>query len=145
MKVELCFDPDWLVTQEAFRLYSACMYNPTYDNYKERVIRSLSDLSVKIYVCEEDNKRIGIMVIRVSDGIAEIIGLAVSENFRNKGIGRYLVTEVVRSEDLSILVAQTDEDSIDFYRKCGFDSTRREITFPDGLAVRYDCILNGTN
>ena len=45
------------------------------------------------------------------------------------------------SEDLESLKAQTDDDSIGFYRKCGFTEEKTVVEYSDGSAVRYDCVL----
>jgi hypothetical protein len=48
----------------------------------------------------------------------------------------------MESEDLKRIEAQTDDDSVGFYRKCGFDEERIVVDYPDGSAVRYNCVLN---
>ena len=44
-------------------------------------------------------------------------------------------------DDLECVKAQTDDDSIGFYRKCCFSEEKIVIEYPDGPAVRYNCIL----
>jgi len=44
--------------------------------------------------------------------------------------------------DLECVKAQTDDDSIGFYRKCGFSEEKIVIEYPDGPAVRYNCVLH---
>ena len=73
---------------------------------------------------------------------AEIVGIAVSDNARRKGIGKQLIQRVMESENLESIKAQTDDDSIGFYRKCGFSDERIVIEYPDGSAVRYNCVLH---
>ena len=77
-----------------------------------------------------------------NDYVGEIIGIAVSDNARRKGIGTQLIQRVMESEDLKSVKAQTDDDSIGFYRKCGFSDERIVIEYPDGAAVRYNCVLH---
>ena len=59
MQTFLCNNRDWLFSEEAFSFYSACMYKPTYEKYKERMEKYISDASVKTYVCETDRKSVG--------------------------------------------------------------------------------------
>ncbi|WP_365686470.1 GNAT family N-acetyltransferase [Ruminococcus sp.] len=73
---------------------------------------------------------------------AEIIGIAVSDNARRKGIGKQLIQCVMKSENLESVKAQTDDDSIGFYRKCGFSDERIVVEYPDGAAFRYNCVLH---
>ena len=102
----------------------------------------ISDPSVRVYVCESQGKKTGMMVLRISDSVAEIIGIAVSEKERRQGTGRYLVQYVMKSEGLERIHAQTDDDSIGFYRKCGFTEERIVVDYPDGSVVRYNCVLS---
>ena len=131
MKKMLCEDTDWLLSEEAFSIYASCMYHPY-----------LSDTSKKVFVYEDRGKKTGLMVLKISEDAAEIIGIAVSDNARRKGIGTQLIQRVMESEDLKSVKAQTDDDSIGFYRKCGFSDERIVIEYPDGAAVRYNCVLH---
>ena len=121
MRVLLCEDADWLLSEEAFSIYASCMYHPTYDEYKTQMEDYLLDSSVKVFVSENRGRKTGMMVLKLSEAAAEIIGIAVSDNARRKGIGKQL---------------------IQFYRKCGFSDERIVIEYPDGAAVRYNCVLH---
>ena len=142
MNVGFCVDKDWLLSEGAFLLYASCMYQPRYENFKKQMEELISDPSVRVYVCESQGRKTGMMVLKISDSAAEIIGIAVSEKERRQGIGRYLVQYVMKSEGLERIRAQTDDDSIGFYRKCGFTEERIVVDYPDGSVVRYNCILN---
>ena len=142
MKVVLCDDKDWLMSEDAFSIYASCMYHPTFKDYKAQMEECLSDPSTKIYVYEDRGKITGMMVLKLSEDAAEIIGIAVSENARRKGIGKQLIRHVMGSEDPESVKAQTDDDSIGFYRKCGFSEEKIVIEYPDGPAVRYNCVLH---
>ena len=47
----------------------------------------------------------------------------------------------MKSEKLKSVKAQTDNGSIGFYRKCGFSEGKTVIEYPDGPAIRYNCVL----
>lgn len=142
MKAALCIDTDWLLSEEAFLLYASCMYQPRYENFKKQMEDLLNDQSVKVYVCENRGKKTGMMVLKYSDSVAEIIGIAVSEKLRRQGIGGHLIQFVMESESLERIHAQTDDDSVGFYRKCGFTEERIVVDYPDGSVVRYNCVLS---
>ena len=142
MKVLLCKDADWLLSEEAFSIYASCMYHPTYDEYKTQMEDYLLDSSVKVFVSENRGRKTGMMVLKLSEVAAEIIGIAVSDNARRKGIGKQLIQRVMKSENLESVKAQTDDDSIGFYRKCGFSEERIVIEYSDGSVVRYNCVLH---
>ena len=142
MKVAVCEDADWLLSEEAFSIYASCMYHPTYDEYKTQMEDYLLDSSVKVFVSENRGRKTGMMVLKLSEAAAEIIGIAVSDNARRKGIGKQLIQRVMKSDNLESVKAQTDDDSIGFYRKCGFSEERIVIEYSDGSVVRYNCVLH---
>ena len=142
MRVLLCEDADWLLSEEAFSIYASCMYHPTYDEYNTQMEDYLLDSSVKVFVSENRGRKTGMMVLKLSEAAAEIIGIAVSDNARRKGIGKQLIQRVMKSENLESVKAQTDDDSIGFYRKCGFSEERVVIEYSDGSVVRYNCVLH---
>ena len=142
MKVVVCEDTDWLLSEEAFSIYASCMYHPTCENYKTQMEGYLHDSSVKVFVCEDRDRKTGMMVLKLSEAAAEILGIAVSEKLRRRGIGKQLIQSAMESEGIESIEAQTDDDSIVFYRRCGFSEEKRIIDYPDGPVVRYNCILN---
>jgi len=81
------------------------------------------------------------MVLKSSGVAAEIIGIAVSDNARHKGIGKELIQSVIKSEEIERIKAQTDDGSIGFYRKCRFSEEKTVVEYSDGSAVRYNCVL----
>lgn len=84
-----------------------------------------------------DTHIIGILLL---DG-DEIIGISIHPFFRRRKFGRSLILHAAKTLNLSILTTETDEDAIAFYRSCGFECMRFERTFPDGICIRYNCIL----
>ena len=142
MRVVICRDTDWLLSEDAFSIYASCMYHPTYEDYKAQVESYLSNPSVKVFVCEDRNRKTGMMVLKFSEAAAEIIGIAVSEKLRRRGIGKQLILSAMELERIERIEAQTDDDSIGFYRRCGFSEEKSIIDYPDGSVVRYNCILN---
>ena len=142
MSVMLCIDENWLLSEEAFLLYASCMYHPTYKNYKTQMEDYLHDSTVKVFVCEDRNRKTGMMVLKVSEAAAEIIGIAVPEKLRRRGIGKQLILSAMELEGIGRIEVQTDDDSVGFYRRCGFSEEKSIIDYPDGSVVRYNCILN---
>ena len=143
LPLELLYsDRYWFLSEEAYLLYAPCMYQPAYDDFKIQMEELLNDHSVRVYVCEDRGKKSGIMVLKFSDSTAEIIGIATSEKLRSQGIGRHLLQFVMESERLERINAQTDDDSVGFYRKCGFAVEKIIVDYPDGSIVRYNCVLS---
>lgn len=117
------------------------MYKPTYEGYKAQMEQYISDSSMKIFVCESEGEKVGLLALNKSDRGNEIKGIAVSEKHRCHGIGKFMIYQVMESEQLKTLAAQTDDDAIGFYRKCGFIGDRFVTEYPDGSFVRYNCSL----
>ena len=142
-------DKSWLTSEEAFSIYAPCMYQPTYEDYKALMEKYFSDPSVKIFVCDMDSEKAGILVLKEIEAAegsetgdeAEILGIAVKENLREKGIGKEMIYQVMETEHLKTITAQTDDDAIGFYRKSGFEAERVVIEYPNGSVVRYNCSL----
>ena len=142
MNVMLYDDKYWILSKEAFLIYASCMYHPTYEDFKKQMENLVNDPFVSVYVCEDQGVKTGMIILKLSDAIAEIIGIAVSEKDRHKGIGSKMIQFIMRSEGMERIEAQTDDDSIGFYRKCGFAEERITVDYPDGSVVRYNCVLN---
>ncbi len=142
MNVASCEDADWLLSEEAFSIFAACMYHPAYRDYKAQMEDYLSDSSTRVFVCEDQGRKTGMLILKLSEAAAEMIGIAVSDNARRKGIGKQLIQQAMESENLQSVKAQTDDDSIGFYRKWGFSEERIVMEYPDGSAVRYNCVLH---
>ena len=141
MEVALCRDMDWLLSEDAFSIYASCVYMPTYEAFRKRMESYVSDPLVKVFVSAEGDERNGILVLHVSNAEAEIMGIAVSDHFRNQGIGQHMILQVMVQESLKCLKAQTDDDAIGFYRSCGFRDEMTVMEYPDGQTVRYNCVL----
>ena len=137
MSTVLCSDRDWLTSKEAFSIYAPCMYQPTFEDFVVQMEEYISDSSVKIFVCENEGEKAGILVLKDE----EILGIAVRKDQRKGGLGRDMVYQVMETEHLKRITAQTDDDAIGFYRSSGFEAERVVIEYPDGTAVRYNCVL----
>ena len=134
-------DTDWLLSKEAFSLYAPCMYQAAFDEYKKVIAQYASDPDVKIFVCTETGIKAGMLVLREADETPEIIGIAVSASMRGRGIGTYMIRQLMESEHFEKVKAQTDDDAIGFYRKCGFSEEMLMVEYPDGRSRRYNCTL----
>ena len=62
MKVAVCEDTDWLLSEEAYSIYAPCMYHPTCEDYRTQMEGFLQASSVKVFVCEDRNRKAGMMV-----------------------------------------------------------------------------------
>ena len=141
MTLTLCNKNSWLLSEEAFRLYSPCMYKPTFEKFTTQMSELSADPLIKILKSEDDRTQ-GILILKIEGTTAEIVGIAVSENRRRSGIGRSMILEAMQILKLMKVTAQTDDDAVEFYRRCGFDIRKKTVEYPDGIVTRYDCVLS---
>ena len=71
----------------------------------------------------------------------EIIGIAVDVSARGKGIGSYMINQVINNYGLLFVYAETDNDAVGFYQKNGFDIMEFSETYDGATVVRYKCEL----
>lgn len=124
-----------LRTGAAFAIFSACMYRPTREGYIAMVDEVLADPEALCLGVFHEGELTGVLI--ATGG--EILGAAVREDARGKGVGRALILRA--AEAFPTLTAETDGDSVGFYRACGFSCTEFEHAFPDGFCTRYRCAL----
>ena len=115
---------------------------PTEEKFNNKVDISLNDNSVKIFACFEQDKILGVMVVYfIEQKKIEIIGIAVDVSVRGKGVGSYMINQVLNGYDLISVYAETDHDAVGFYRNNGFRIVEFSETYDDETVVRYKCEL----
>lgn len=129
------------ITTDIYRIYSACMFEPTWEKFRERAGNFSDAPNVRMFGYLENAVLLGVIVVRkITDG-AEICGIAVDEERRGYGIGRKLVRYVMDMLRPDSLFAETDDDAVGFYRKCGFVTEEFTKSYDSGVYRRYRCIL----
>ena len=78
---------------------------------------------------------IGVIGLKIQKTKAIIKHLAVAPDHRLKGVGKVLIKYVMDRFLLKIIYAETDDDTIDFYRKLGFICR----PFKGQYGKRYTC------
>ena len=127
---------------QAYEIYKHCMFMPTEEKFNNKVDLFLNDNSVKIFACFEQDKILGIMVVSfIEQRKIEIIGIAVDVSARGKGIGSYMISQVVNNYGLLSVYAETDNDAVGFYRNNNFSVVQFSETYGNETVVRYKCEL----
>lgn len=65
---------------------------------------------------------------------------AVKAKWRNKGLGSGMIQEIARACRKGSLMAETDHEAVDFYKKAGFTVTSLGDKYP-GIE-RFQCVLS---
>ena len=125
-----------------YNIYKFCMYMPTEEKFNKKIDTFLNDDSIKIFACLYQEKIKGVIVISFLERYKiEIIGIAVEKSDRNKGIGTYMINKIVNEYGLISVLAETDDDAIDFYRRSGFGITECIKNYDGETVIRYRCEL----
>ena len=128
---------------KTYEIYKHCMFMPTEEKFSEKIDQFLNDNSVKIFACFNQSKVEGVIVISfLKQSKIEIIGIAVDLSARGKGIGSYMINQVVNDYSLHSVYAETDNDAVGFYQKEGFIITDFPQIYNGETVIRYKCELN---
>lgn len=141
------FDP------EVLALLKPSVYKPTPKRLKDRAEKYTEDKNVFAYACKSSEKYIGIVVFRAENSTAEILDIAVKPEYRKHGIGRKLIDFILNQFPVDIIIAETDNDAVGFYKKCGFtvapaesiDDTERYSCKLSAVLKHYDLLADENN
>ena len=128
---------------QTYEIYKRCMFMPTEEKFSKKADQFLNDNSIKIFACFSHGKIMGVMVVSfIEQKKIKIIGIAVDLSARGKGIGSYMINQVVNNYDLLSVYAETDHDSVEFYQKNGFTITEFFEIYSGETVLRYKCKLS---
>ena len=135
-------DP-WLMTADACSIYAQCMFRATFEEYQQEITELSARQDTDIFACICSGQFAGIISLeRTSCTTAEILGIAVKKEYQRRGIGKVLVHFAVQTLGVSFLTAETDDESVEFYKNSGFSITPFTRHFPDADVTRYNCVLD---
>ena len=125
-----------LMSPHILKIFAFSIYGESLERAAQKAKSYLENDNQHIYGWLEDGVVKGVCGFIVHDNKIEIINIAVDENVRGQGIGRMMVFALRKKYD-AIIEAETDDDAIDFYRKCGFET----ISFQKHGVRRWTCTL----
>ena len=112
--------------------------HPTPERLRQLVEEFYTAEGRSIFVAIQDDKTIGIIGMVYSDRSHGVIAhLAVHPNTRRQGIGRQLIDNAVAVLGLKDIEAETDQDAVDFYRACEFETQEIESQYPGVRRFRF--------
>ena len=127
---------------QTYEIYKHCMFIPTEEKFNNKVDLFLNDNSVKIFACFEQDNILGVMVVSfIEQKKIEIIGIAVDVSARGKGIGSYMINQVLNNYGLLSVYAETDNDAVGFYRNNDFSIVEFSEIYDGETVIRYKCKL----
>ena len=90
--------------------------------------------AVVLYI---DGEPVAAAIGQEIEGGFVIQAIAVASTLRGRGLGRRLLEEMSRVGEHAWIEAETDRDSVQFYRRCGFSITSLGEKFPG--VERFRC------
>jgi len=116
--VKLIIQIDSVVLQSSVRklLSYATSINKVNNVYNDYI----HSTNKRLFGFMKENKTVGCIGVEVHINFCEIKHIAVSPEERGNGVGSKLINYILEESSLKTVVAETDKDAVDFYRKFGF-------------------------
>ncbi|MBC1548210.1 GNAT family N-acetyltransferase [Listeria sp. FSL L7-1435] len=94
-----------------------------------------------LYTTPENNGLIG---VRMSRNYCEILHIAVSPSFQEKGIASLMIQQIINlNSSIEIIILETDSEAVIFYEKSGFHPIKLPSKYPN--VTRFFCVYNSKN
>ena len=116
---------------------AASIGNPTDENIKT-VLESYLTERHNLIGCFDDEKLVGVLGFELASSNATIKHISVLPAYRSQNIGMQLVVQLIKQFSPSSLSAETDGDSVGFYRSLKFEC----VAFEGPFGTRYRCELS---
>ena len=138
---------------EVLALLKPSVYNPTPERLKSRAEKYSADKKSNVYACKNSEKYIGIVVFVMENGTAEILDISVKPEYRKHGIGKSLIDFIFTQFPIDNITAETDDEAVEFYKKCGFaltptaavEDTARYFCKLSAVSKHYDLLIEENN
>ena len=116
-------------------------FMPTPEKLHALAHKCQSDAAVAAFGCEDNGLICGTIILRDDGGgLFEIMSIATIPAYRTRGVASRLIAFASDALNCATLRAETDDDAVGFYRKCGFQIESLGEKYP-GI-VRYLCTLS---
>ena len=135
----ICDIKEIITEPDILKLLAPSVYNPTEERLLNRAKKYQEDENTNIYAYKDDGEYKGIVVFKIENKLATILDFAVKPEYQGQGIGSKLIDFIFNQFEVDNITAETDDDAIGFYKKCGFIVASCEKKFDTN---RYTCICN---
>lgn len=125
------------VTPEVASLLALAMW-PDPARIAATLERYAHEPELQIWTWSEAGRPVCAAGVRVSGRAAELLHLGTHPQDRGRGYARRLVSGLLEGLRLDRLEAETDDEAVGFYRRCGFAIGPQEAR---GGRARYRCTL----
>ena len=104
------------------RIWALAVFDASAESMAREVVAYQAHSGWQFFGWFEEDSLLGICGFTVHEDYVEILHIAVAEQSQQRGIGRAMVTALRELHGLR-LEAETDDDAVEFYRRCGFTTT----------------------
>lgn len=126
-----------LCSKSLYSLLAPSVFNPTPERLFSLAQRYQQDERTKVCAYLDDREYRGIIVFEIADRVATILHIAVKHEHRGNGIGSRLIHHLFDCFHVRKIIAETDDDAVDFYKKCEFSIADTMMKFD---TKKYICI-----
>ncbi len=117
-------------------ILAGCLFDGSPEGIDKVIERYRANNSQNLYCWAENGEITGVCGFEAHPGYVEVLHIAVAESRRGRGIGGKMLSELRKRYGMA-LEAETDDDAVGFYRKCGF----KTAAFSKYNTRRYKCVL----
>lgn len=124
---------------EVSYLLAECMW-PDNERIFQELNKYKADDSRKLYGRFMNNELIGLIgLIHLSTKEVELKHIAIRTDYRRQGIGRDMINEYIKKNEINKMIAETHKDAVNFYRNIGFEIMSLGEKYPG--VERFQCTL----
>ncbi len=121
----ICDIKEIITEPDILKLLAPSVFNPTEERLLNRAKKYWEDENTNIYAYKEESEYKGIVIFKIVNNSATILDIAVKTEYQGQGIGSKLIDFIFNSFNPQNITAETDDDAIGFYKKCGFECLER--------------------
>lgn len=107
----------------------------TYSHFKRNFLKK----NVTCYWLVHNERRVGIIITKISDTYLQITDLAVLKKYQNSGVGKAALKEILNKcgdfSDIRLFTIKQDERNCHFYESTGFVKVGEEIRINSRMAL----------
>jgi ribosomal protein S18 acetylase RimI-like enzyme len=110
-----------LVNPVIREILAPTMYNPTAERVAQVCQRYQTEPTWRLFGYRHRGAIVGCLGLELSSQDQVVIRhIAVAPTWRGHGIGKALIRYAIRTLAVRYIVAETDCEAVEFYRRCGF-------------------------
>lgn len=109
-------------TPDVREILADCVFDNSPEGMAREIAKYQANPDMLFYGYCKNGGLLGVCGFEEHDSRVEICHIAVAESARRKGVGGAIIA-ALREKYCKAIEAETDDDAVDFYSKCGFETT----------------------